>query len=125
MCGICGELRFDGQPVRPSVATAMRDRLVHRGPDSAGEYVAPDRRASVGFRRLRIIDLSADANQPLPNECGSVHVVCNGEIYNFKELRRDLTARGHRFRSASDTEVIVHLYEEKGADAIADLEGMF
>ena len=125
MCGICGELRFDGQPVRRSVATAMRDRLVHRGPDAAGEYVAPDSRASVGFRRLRIIDLSADANQPLPNESGSVQVVCNGEIYNFKELRRDLTARGHRFRSASDIEVIVHLYEEKGVDAIADLDGMF
>ncbi len=125
MCGICGELRFDGRPIRPAVIAAMRDRLVHRGPDASGEYVAPDGRASFGFRRLRIIDLSANANQPMPNEDGSVYVVFNGEIYNFQELRRDLIVRGHRFRSASDTEVIVHLYEEKGADAIADLDGMF
>src|SRR5579864_184457 len=125
MCGICGELRFDGRPVRPPVIAAVRDQLVHRGPDASGEYVAPDGRASFGFRRLRIIDLSANADQPMPNEGGSVHVVFNGEIYNFRELRHDLMARGHRFRSASDTEVIVHLYEDKGADAIADLDGMF
>src|SRR5262245_4720513 len=103
----------------------MRDRLVHRGPDSAGAFVSPVGGAGLAFRRLRIIDLTANANQPMPNEDGSVHVVFNGEIYNFRELRRDLAARGHRFRSNSDTETIVHLYEEKGAECIADLDGMF
>src|SRR5262245_9943787 len=125
MCGICGELRFDGRPVEPQHLTAMSDRLLHRGPDSSGLYVAPDARAGFGFRRLRVIDLSENGNQPMPNECATVHVVFNGEIYNFKELRSGLAARGHRFRSRSDTEVIVHLYEEKGPGAIADLDGMF
>src|SRR5207247_6197220 len=92
---------------------------------SDGLYVSPIRRAGLAFRRLRIIDLTPNASQPMPNEDGSVQVVFNGEIYNFQELRRGLVARGHRFRSQSDTETIVHLYEEKGADCIADLEGMF
>lgn len=81
--------------------------------------------AALGFRRLKIIDLSAPANQPMPNEDGSIRAVFNGEIYNYLDLRKDLLARGHRFRSHSDTETLVHLYEEKGADAIADLDGMF
>src|SRR6266850_5407874 len=125
MCGICGERRFDRQ--RPSAAelVAMRDRLVHRGPDSSGVFVSPHGPGGLAFRRLRIIDLTPNANQPMPNEDGSVQVVFNGEIYNFRELRRGLTARGHVFRSASDTETIVHLYEEKGLDCIAELEGMF
>jgi asparagine synthase (glutamine-hydrolysing) len=125
MCGICGELRFDGAPVREEVLVAMRDRLVHRGPDSFGVYVSGRGTGGLGFRRLRIIDLSPNASQPMANEDGSVQVVFNGEIYNYKTLREGLLARGHRFRSQSDTEVIVHLYEEKGADCIADLEGMF
>src|SRR6185436_4901874 len=112
MCGICGELRFDGRPASDRRLIAMRDRLVHRGPDAAGSYIAPDQRAGLGFRRLRIIDLSANGNQPMANEDGTVQVVFNGEIYNFLELRRALVARGHRFRSQTDTEVIVHLYEE-------------
>lgn len=126
MCGICGELRFD-QNGRTSMADliAMRDQLIHRGPDSEGAYVSPDGRAGVAFRRLRIIDLTANASQPMPNEDGSVQVVFNGEIYNYQELRKGLIARGHRFRSQSDTEVIAHLYEEKGEDCIADLDGMF
>ena len=125
MCGICGELRFDGAPTRGDIVNAMRDRLVHRGPDASGSYTAPDGRAALGFRRLRIIDLSSNGNQPMPNESGSVQVVFNGEIYNFQRLRADLLARGHHFRSRADTEVIVHLYEEKGIDAIAELDGMF
>jgi asparagine synthase (glutamine-hydrolysing) len=125
MCGICGELRFDGQPARDRHLVAMSDRLVHRGPDASGSYVALDQGAGLGFRRLRIIDLSANGNQPMTNEDGTVHVVFNGEIYNFRELRRNLVARGHRFRSQTDTEVIVHLYEEAGADCIVDLDGMF
>ncbi|HMD35042.1 MAG TPA: asparagine synthase (glutamine-hydrolyzing) [Vicinamibacterales bacterium] len=125
MCGICGELRFDGQPSNAAVVTAMRDRLTHRGPDEGGLYTSPSGSAALGFRRLRIIDLTANASQPLGNEDGSIQVAFNGEIYNYRELRRVLAARGHRFKSQSDTETIVHLYEEKGADAIADLDGMF
>src|SRR5437588_9815960 len=125
MCGICGELRLDGQPSDPAVVAAMRDQLTHRGPDEDGLYVSPSGSAAIGFRRLRIIDLTPNASQPLANEDGSVRIVLNGEIYNFQELRRGLIARGHQFRSHSDTEVIVHLYEEKGAGLVADLDGMF
>src|SRR5262245_19418021 len=114
MCGICGELTFDGAAVDRTVLTAMRERLVHRGPDDLGLFLSPNGVAGLAFRRLRIIDLSPAANQPMPNEDGRVQVVFNGEIYNYRELRRGLEARGHRFRSQSDTEVIVHLYEERG-----------
>jgi asparagine synthase (glutamine-hydrolysing) len=126
MCGICGELSFDGgRPVAAAGLRAMRDQLVHRGPDSEGIVVAADGRAGLGFRRLRIIDLSPNANQPMPNEDASVHVVFNGEIYNFQPIRDQLIARGHTFRSRSDTEVIVHLYEEEGDRFVDRLEGMF
>jgi asparagine synthase (glutamine-hydrolysing) len=125
MCGICGELRFDGAPVSSTGLIAMRDSLVHRGPDSDGVYVGGGGHAGLGFRRLRIIDLTPNASQPMANEDGSVQVVFNGEIYNFRELREGLVARGHVFRSQSDTETIVHLYEEKGPDCIPDLDGMF
>jgi asparagine synthase (glutamine-hydrolysing) len=125
MCGICGERRFDRRPLTESTLIAMRDRLAHRGPDSCGAYTTPDGGAALGFRRLRVIDLSASANQPMPNEDGAVRVVFNGEIYNYRELREGLVQRGHQFRSRSDTETIAHLYEEKGADCIADLDGMF
>lgn len=125
MCGICGELRFDGAPVDATALAAMRDRIAHRGPDHCDAYTALRRDAGLGFRRLKIIDLSAVANQPMPNEDGSIHVVFNGEIYNYLELRVGLVARGHQFRSRSDTETIVHLYEEYGADCIERLDGMF
>jgi asparagine synthase (glutamine-hydrolysing) len=125
MCGICGELRFDGRPAEIPEIVAMRDRLLHRGPDSDGVYVSPASRAGLGFRRLRIIDLTPKGSQPMTNEDGSVRVVFNGEIYNFRELRAGLVSRGHQFRSQSDTETIVHLYEEKGRDCIEDLDGMF
>ena len=125
MCGLCGELRFDGAPVRASDLLAMREQIVHRGPDSAGLFVSPRAIAGLGFRRLRIIDLTDSASQPMANEDGSIQLVLNGEIYNYRELRTRLVANGHQFRSHSDTEVIAHLYEEKGADCIADLEGMF
>src|SRR5580765_8799267 len=109
MCGICGELRFDGGPVAGPALLAMRDQLAHRGPDAVGEYLAPGGHAGLAFRRLRIIDLSINGDQPMPNEDGSIRLVFNGEIYNFQELRRRLEAKGHRFRSRSDTETIVHL----------------
>jgi asparagine synthase (glutamine-hydrolysing) len=125
MCGLCGELRLgDGGFVQPDELHRMREALVHRGPDSSGQFISPDGRAGLGFRRLRIIDLSPNANQPMANEDGSIQIVFNGEIYNYRELRRGLEGR-HQFRSQSDTEVIIHLYEEKGVDAIADLDGMF
>lgn len=125
MCGICGEVRFDGGRVEAGVVAAMRDRLMHRGPDAAGLHVSPDGSAALGFRRLSIVDLSDSANQPLPNEDGSVHVVFNGEIYNFAGLREELLGRSHTFRSRTDSEVIVHLYEEYGAGCIEKLDGMF
>jgi asparagine synthase (glutamine-hydrolysing) len=125
MCGICGELRFDGRAPREADVVAMRDRLIHRGPDSDGVYVSPSGGAGLGFRRLRIIDLSRNASQPMTNEDGSIWLVFNGEVYNFKDLRSGLEARGHRFRSQSDSEAIIHLYEEKGAEAIDELDGMF
>jgi len=125
MCGICGELRFDGGPVDSHALDRMRDRLIHRGPDDEGRFVSPSGRTGLGFRRLRIIDLSAEANQPMTNEDGSVWLVFNGEIYNFRDLRDTLVARGHRFRSRSDSETILHLYEDAGPDGVAELDGMF
>ena len=125
MCGICGELRIGSGTTSADRLVAMRDALIHRGPDAQGLYVSPDGRAGLGFRRLRVIDLSPDADQPMPNEDGSVQLVFNGEIYNFRALRSELERKGHRFRSRSDSEVVVHLYEEEGDAAIARLDGMF
>ena len=125
MCGICGELTFDGAPVRAEAIVSMRDRLEHRGPDSQGLFVSEDRRAGLGFRRLAIIDLSPLGNQPMANEDGSVRVAFNGEIYNFQALRSRLVANGHAFRSQSDTEVLVHLYEDAGLKFVDEIDGMF
>lgn len=125
MCGLCGEVRFDGGPIEAAAVISMRDQMPHRGPDAAGLYVSPKASAGLGFRRLKIVDLSDVANQPMPNEDGTVQVVFNGEIYNFQELRGELLSRGHQFRSRSDTEVIVHLYEEYGPQCIDKLDGMF
>jgi asparagine synthase (glutamine-hydrolysing) len=110
--------------VIPEELTHMRDALAHRGPDSDGLFVSDDGAVGLGFRRLRIIDLTPNGNQPMANEDGSIQLVFNGEIYNYRTLRDQLESR-HQFRSQTDTETIVHLYEEKGLDAIAELEGMF
>ncbi len=124
MCGICGVVSSDPRRVVDAeVIERMRDTLVHRGPDECGIYVAPG--ASLGHRRLSIIDLRPEGRQPIANEDGSIQIVFNGEIYNFAELRRWLEERGHRFRSATDTEVIVHLYEECGVRCLEQLRGMF
>src|SRR5215471_1614548 len=125
MCGICGELTFDGAPVRSETLVSMRDRLEHRGPDAHGVFVSADRRAGLGFRRLAIIDLSPLGNQPMANEDGTVVVAFNGEIYNFQKLRARLIANGHTFRSQSDTEVLVHLYEDVGSRLVEEIDGMF
>jgi len=123
MCGICGVVRRDGGLADAAALRRMAAALAHRGPDDEGVEVRGS--AGLGHRRLSIIDLSPDGHQPMGNEDGSVRIVFNGEIYNFRELRAGLEARGHRFRSRSDTEVIVHLYEELGTDCLARLRGMF
>jgi asparagine synthase (glutamine-hydrolysing) len=122
MCGIAGfiatGLLYDPRAVVRRMVTALR----HRGPDDAGEYL--DAQAALGACRLSIVDL-AGGRQPIRNETGSVHAVLNGEIYNFRALRARLQQRGHRFTTQSDTEVLVHAYEQDGEDFVADLDGMF
>jgi asparagine synthase (glutamine-hydrolysing) len=123
MCGICGKLIFDSQAtVSPALIKAMADAMLHRGPDDDGYYVSGQ--VGLGFRRLSIIDLSG-GHQPLCNEDGTVWIVFNGEIYNYRELREFLVAKGHVFKTQSDTEVIVHLYEELGETCVERLRGMF
>lgn len=123
MCGICGKLNFEREkPVSSGLLKRMADTIAHRGPDDEGYYLSGP--VGLGFRRLSIIDL-ATGHQPLSNEDGTVWIVFNGEIYNFEELRADLLARGHLFRTRTDTEVIVHLYEEYGPACVERLRGMF
>jgi asparagine synthase (glutamine-hydrolysing) len=122
MCGIAGVLTFDGRPVDAEVLAAMTLALRHRGPDDEGCFV--DGEIGLGARRLSIVDL-AGGHQPMANEAGTVWVVQNGEIYNFPELRRELEERGRHFRTRSDTEAILHVYEEYGVDGLARLRGMF
>src|SRR6266498_1005515 len=105
MCGIAGILSLDGKPVRREELLWMCEAIAHRGPDDEGYYQRPE--IGLCMRRLSIIDLAA-GHQPVSNEDGSVWVVFNGEIYNFKELRRELEHCGHRFRTSTDTETIVH-----------------
>ncbi len=124
MCGVAGVYDPSGRADEPT-AVAMREALAHRGPDDKGLYGAPSQQVAIGFRRLSIMDLSPNGRQPMQNERGDVWVACNGEIYNYPALRSDLEARGHRFRSDSDTEVLVHLYEEHGPDLVQQLNGMF
>jgi asparagine synthase (glutamine-hydrolysing) len=123
MCGIAGQLNFDGTtPVDPAVIRLMAQSIAHRGPDDEGYLTAGP--VGLGFRRLSIIDL-AGGHQPMADEAGTVFVVFNGEIYNFKELRAELEGRGHRFRTRSDTEVIVLGYKEWGTGVFDRLNGMF
>jgi asparagine synthase (glutamine-hydrolysing) len=122
MCGICGLVRLDGGTVDPAPLADMAESLRHRGPDSDGQLVNGP--VALAVRRLAIIDVEG-GDQPLANEDASVHVVQNGEIYNHAELRRRLEQRGHRFATRSDTEVLVHLYEEHGDGFVHELRGMF
>ena len=124
MCGICGVFALDG-PLDPEVRASvpsMNDAIAHRGPDGEGFFDGPD--VSLGHRRLAIID-RAGGHQPIANEDGTCQIVFNGEIYNHRELRPVLESKGHRFRTASDTETILHAYEEYGTDCVEKLEGMF
>lgn len=123
MCGICGKVTLAGdQLVEPIIVKRMMDTLVHRGPDDEGMYLGGQ--AVLGHRRLAIIDLNT-GKQPISNEDRTVWIVFNGEIYNFKQLRHELVETGHRFETQTDTEVIVHLYEEHGEGCVARLRGMF
>lgn len=122
VCGICGiATATSGGPNR-DVLEAMIAALTHRGPDSDGRFLSAQ--VALGVRRLSIIDLEG-GNQPIANEDATVHVIQNGEIYNYRELRDALVRRGHKFSTSSDTEVLVHLYEERGPDFVCDLRGMF
>jgi asparagine synthase (glutamine-hydrolysing) len=124
MCGIAGIVYEDpDRPVEARTLERMAERLRHRGPDDRGSWSGDG--AGLAHTRLAVIDLSPDGRQPMSNENGSVFVAFNGEIYNFVELRDELAARGHIFRSRSDTEVIVHLYEDEGIDCVDRLDGMF
>jgi asparagine synthase (glutamine-hydrolysing) len=123
MCGICGKIFLkDDRKVDPMLIERMSAVMSHRGPDDHGVYVS--RQIGLGHRRLSIIDLQT-GKQPLSNEQGNVWVVFNGEIYNFRELRKELVGKGHSFKTNTDTEVIVHLYEEHGDGFVSKLRGMF
>ncbi len=124
MCGICGKLNFNSQPVELKLIESMNSCLQHRGPDEEGYYLSPDYRFGMAMRRLRVIDLSS-GSQPIFNEDRTIGVVFNGEIYNYIELREELRRAGHTFLTQSDTEVLVHAYESYGADFLTRLNGMF
>jgi asparagine synthase (glutamine-hydrolysing) len=127
MCGICGELinKKIASEVDPGVIELMRDTMAHRGPDGSGLWLSEDRKVGFGHRRLAIIDLSPAGAQPMTNEDGSIWIIYNGEVYNHVILREELEKRGHIYRSQSDTETLIHLYEDKGIDFINEIEGMF
>src|SRR5512133_3689491 len=123
MCGIAGVVSSETSDyIEESTIQRMCQAIVHRGPDDQGIFVKGG--TGLGMTRLSIIDLSG-GHQPIFNEDRSIWIVFNGEIYNFQELRPELESRGHRFSTNSDTEVIVHLYEEMGADCVTKLRGMF
>lgn len=123
MCGIVGLVNFDGQPVSPLVLRAMTDIIAHRGPDGEGHYI--DGAVGLGHRRLAIIDLSRAASQPMTDDTGNLVISYNGEVYNFQELRKELEAAGHVFRSRSDTEVVLLAYRHWGPRCVERFNGMF
>ncbi|MEW6108621.1 MAG: asparagine synthase (glutamine-hydrolyzing) [Nitrospirota bacterium] len=123
MCGICGKINLNSKPIDEALLREMTSVLLLRGPDDEGMYLKNN--VGLGHRRLSIIDLSQLAHQPMSNEDGTIWIVFNGEIYNFLELREELVKKGHIFRSKSDTETIIHLYEEYGTECLKFLRGMF
>src|SRR3989338_253201 len=128
MCGICGIINYSKDyKIEEPLLNTMCSKMVRRGPDEGGIFIKNDSypSAGLGHRRLKIIDLSAAARQPMSNEDRTIYIVFNGEIYNFQELRKTLLYKGHKFISHSDTEVIIHLYEEEGIDCVKKLRGMF
>ena len=129
MCGIAGIIELDGRPVEQKLLERMTSALAHRGPDGKGYFIQdgdPDfPSCGLGHRRLSIIDLRPSVRHPLANEDGSVRAMVNGEFYGFREIRRELEKKGHRFSTDCDSEILVHLYEEEGVEAISRLRGMF
>src|SRR3989442_5707965 len=123
MCGIVGVLRGDGAPIPEALLVAMRDSLVHRGPDDAGLYLKGP--VGVGVRRFSVLGLTSTGHQPMGNQDGTLWIVFNGEIYNYVELAQELRSAGHRLVSQSDTEVLLHLYEQFGKECLHRLNGMF
>ncbi len=123
MCGIIGIFNLNSQPVNQELLTEMTRLLSHRGPDDEGIYIGG--KVGFGHRRLSIIDLSPRGHQPMSNEDESIWITYNGEIYNYRSLRNELQKNGHQFKSQTDTEVIIHLYEEKGVDCLEYLDGEF
>ncbi len=123
MCGIAGIFnRASLRPAQPELLTAMLAAIRHRGPEAAGAYLHGA--VGLGHDRLSIVDLEGGL-QPIGNEDGTVWVVCNGEVFNFIELRHELIERGHTFRTGSDSEVIIHLYEEHGPRCVQHMIGQF
>src|ERR1700761_2612476 len=126
MCGVCGIVATSGGfPASAAIVAAMRDSMLHRGPDDGGVWCSHDRRVALAHRRLSIVDLSPAGKQPMGNEDGTIWITYNGEIYNHSVLRAELEAKGHVYRSQTDTETIVHLYEEEGPACVERLQGMF
>ncbi len=122
MSGINGILHFNDTPVDLASLQSMCNKMLHRGPDDEGFFL--ERKVGLGFRRLSVIDPEG-ARQPIANENGSIQLICNGKIYNYQALKKELQAKGHIFRTAGDAETIVHLYEEHGKDCVHHLRGMF
>jgi asparagine synthase (glutamine-hydrolysing) len=126
MCGIVGAFHYDRvEPVSSELLVRLGETLHHRGPDDGGVWVNPERTLGFAHRRLSIVDLSPDGHQPMTTEDGALAITFNGEIYNYLDWRPKLERRGHRFHSRSDTEVILHLYQEYGAQCVEHLDGMF
>ena len=124
MCGIVGQINIK-EPIDRKYFSTMCEVLAHRGPDGKGQKWLEDDKVALGHQRLSIIDLSDDAAQPMTNEDASIWITYNGEIYNYKELRHELESAGHLFKSHSDTEVIIHAYEEWETDCLKRLRGIF
>src|SRR5262245_14733115 len=124
MCGICGAAARDqAAPIDEQALAAMRDSMKHRGPDDAGTFLAPG--IALGVRRLAILDLSERGHMPMSTQDRRFHIIYNGEVYNFRELRAELESKGYQFRSATDTEVILNLYADEGPGMLDRLNGMF
>ncbi len=124
MCGIAGIVSFD-KKISEDTIYNIKKFLLHRGPDDSGFYISEDKKVCLLNTRLSIIDLSKNAHQPMSNENGNLWITYNGEIYNFKELKEELLLKGYNFKSNSDTEVLVHLYEEEGVDCVKKVRGIF
>jgi len=124
MCGIAGVFHYNNTAVDEGLLRRMCDCVSHRGPDGEGIFIARDQPVGLGHRRLSIVDLATGA-QPMSDEQGDIWLVFNGEIYNYPDLKKELTGKGYRFRTTSDTEAIIHMYREYGEESFDRLNGIF